>query len=431
MHFSKLVCASVLVFGLIVTNTINAQNTAKSTNISTINGKKYYLHKVAHAQSLYGIAKIYGVDTKAILDANPGAMKGIIVGQELKIPFNNTVTSGTPNVTNVDNTTPAKQDNAKATEQPQQAQTSSTNTTSSNASSSTDVDLLSMVDDGTSAKKEKEYVTATFKSTRNINFHTSEILGKRCLDIRIQHRFGDLSSGANNAWGLDGGATIMVSAEYSHNGRWMVGISRCSYNKVSEGFFKWKILRQVKHGLPFSLTYFGGLYYSALMNTAVGQTSPDFYDPKNPTQRMSFVHELIIASKITPWLSLQVAPSYVHYNLVGTAIGMTGNDCFALLGVVRAKYNKRQAIIFEYGYRVNTNYVATGAKYYNTMGIGWEIETGGHVFQVFVTNSQGITENEYIMRTLNSWTKQGSSPASIRIGFNITRIFALSKKSEL
>ena len=405
-----------------------AQSTSKSTEISTVNGKKYYMHKVASGQSVQGIAIIYDIDPKVIFTENPNAKNGIMTGQKLKIPFDAVVAGG--NTKTVEKTKPVSQPTVQPVNEPKkQEQAPVTNT---NTGSSQELDLLSMVDDGTS-KKEKEYVTATFKSTRNINFHTSEILGQRCLDFRIQHRFGPLSTGANNAWGIDGPASLMLSLEYSHNGRWMVGISRSNVQKMSEAFFKWKILRQVKHGLPFSVTYFGGLYYSAASNQSLGQTSPDFYDPKKPTDRMSYVHELIIASKITPWLSLQVAPSYVHYNLVGSTIGFQKNDCIAVLGVVRAKYNKRQAIIFEYGYRTNTNYASVtngvATPYYNSMGIGWEIETGGHVFQMFVTNSTGIMENQYIMGTTGSWMKQGKTPSGIAIGFNITRVFALSKKS--
>ncbi len=425
----NLLHVSFFVLCFMFVGNIHAQTTtpAKSTNITTINGKKYYLHKVAHAQSLYGIAKIYNVDTKVILDANPGAMKGIVVGQELKIPFTNS-TSTTTTAKQVEQ--PKTVEEVKPqTEEPKQQQATST----TDANTSGQPDLLSMVDDG-NAKKEKEYVAATFKSTRNINFHTSEILGRNCLDFRIQHRFAPLSTGANNAWGIDGPASLMLSLEYSYSGRWMVGISRSNIQKMSEAFFKWKILRQVKHGLPFSVTYFGGLYYSAATNASLAQTSPDFYNPKGVGDRMSYVHELIIASKITPWLSLQVAPSYVHYNLVGSTIGFQKNDCIAVLGVVRAKYNKRQAIIFEYGYRTNTNYASVtngvATPYYNSMGIGWEVETGGHVFQVFLTNSTGIMENQYIMGTTGSWSKVGKTPSSIMIGFNITRIFALSKKSD-
>lgn len=400
----KLLRLSFFVLCLTYTSTIYAQAPAKSKNITTINGKKYYLHKVAHAQSLYGISKIYSVDVNTILKENPSASKGIIVGQDLKIPFDNTSVVEAPKP--VEEVKPPVEE-PKKEEQPVVANTSSG-----------EPDLLSLVDD----KPEKEYVPSTFKSTRNINFHTSEILGKRCLDFRISHRFGPLNSGANNAWGIDGPANLMLSLEYSHDGRWMVGVSRCIENKTAEGFFKCKIIRQVKHGFPFSITYFGGVYHT--FNKQATGVPIEFYN--NVADRLSFVHELIIACKVTPWLSLQVAPAYVHYNLVGDANGLSKNDCVVLTGVARVKYNKRQAIIFEYGYRLNTNYAAAGVTYYNSMGIGWEIETGGHVFQLFATNSYGILENSYLMTTTTSWKSM-----AVRIGFNITRVFALSKKSEI
>ena len=400
---------------VLVTNQLQAQTTNKSTNITTINGKKYYLHKVAHAQSLYGISKIYNVDVNTILKENPSASKGIIVGQDLKIPFNGTNTA-TQTTKPVEQPKPAEKPKPPV-EEPKKEEPTPVNT---NANTSGEPDLLGMVDDGT--KKEKEYVSATFKSTRNINFHTSEILGKRCLDFRVSHRFGALNSPPNQAWGIFGSANLMLSLEYSHTGRWMVGVARCFENQTAEAFFKWKIIRQVKHGWPFTITYFGGVYHTFQKDPYQGQPS-EFYDNK-VGNRVSYVNELIIACKVTPWLSLQVAPAYVHYNLVGNANQLSKNDCVALTGVVRAKYNKRQAIIFEYAYRLNTDYAAAGTTYYNSMGIGWEIETGGHVFQIFATNSFGILENSYLMTTATSWKASG-----VRIGFNITRVFALSKKS--
>jgi LysM repeat protein len=409
----KLVRLSFFVLCLISINSLYAQTAPKSTNITTINGKKYYLHKIAHAQSLYGIAKIYDVDVNTILKENPNASKGIVVGQELKIPFDN-ATAGTTKP--VEQTKPVEEVKPLVEEPKKEEQPVSTATVPSSGSG--EPDLLSLVDD----KPQKEYVPSTFKSTRNINFHTSEILGRRCLDFRISHRFGPLNSGANNAWGIDGPANLMLSLEYSHDGRWMVGVSRCIENKTAEGFFKWKIIRQVKHGFPLSVTYFGGVYHT--FNKQATGVPVEFYN--NVADRLSFVHELILACKVTPWLSLQVAPAYVHYNLAGADNGLVKNDCFVLTGVARIKYNKRQAIIFEYGYRLNTDYAAAGVTYYNSMGIGWEIETGGHVFQLFATNSYGILENSYLMTTTTSWKSM-----AVRIGFNITRVFALSKKSEI
>jgi LysM repeat protein len=417
----KLVCISLFVICYAFSSLYHAQVAVKSTNITVINGKKYYLHKVAHAQSLYGISKIYNIDVNAILAENPGASKGIIVGQDLRIPFDAGKVAGTSKP--AEQAKPVEKQAQKTEEpKPEESKPQAQETAASNGSNTQEPDLLSMVEDNTK-KKEKEFATSTFKSTRNINFHTSEILGRRCLDFRISHRFGPLNTGANNAWGIDGPANLMLSLEYSHTGRWMVGISRCIENKTAEGFFKWKIFRQAKHGCPVTITYFGGVYHTFVKDPLLGEPVK-FYN--NVADRLSFVNEIIIARKVTPWLSLQVAPAYVHYNLVGDANGLSKNDCFAITGVIRAKYNKRQAIIFEYAYRLNTNYAAAGNTYYNSMGIGWEVETGGHVFQIFATNSYGIMENSYLMTTNTSWKASG-----VRIGFNITRVFALSKKSEL
>ncbi len=410
---SKIVLILIFVFYLNIGNTLSAQGSVKSTNITTLNGKKYYLHKIAHAQSLYGVAKIYNVDVNTILAENPTANKGIIVGQELKIPFDNTPATTTTAAQ------PAKQVVFATPPINEQKKEEEESTATNTVTPTGEVDLLSMVDEGTQ-KKQKEFATSTFKSTRNINFHTTEILGKRSLDFRISHRFGPLNSGANNAWGIDGPANLMLSLEYSHNGRWMVGIARCIENKTAEGFFKWKFIRQAKNGWPVNVTYFGGMYHT-FIKQQTGQPI-EFYN--NVADRLSFVHQIIISRKISPWLSIQVAPVYVHYNLVGNANGLSKNDMFALTGVIRAKYNKRQAIIFEYGYRLTKNYGAPGTAYYNSMGIGWEVETGGHVFQLFLTNSYGIFENSYLFNTNTSWKTTG-----VRIGFNITRVFALSKNS--
>jgi hypothetical protein len=406
----------VLVFFLAVSTGAFAQAGAMSKNIITSNDKKYYLHKVAHAQSLFGIAKIYGVDVNVILAENPAAKKGIVTGQELKIPYNK-VTTGQKPVEPEKAPEPAPTPTVEAKPEP----------VTTNTVPSQEIDLLSMAEDP-NAKKEKEFTPPTFKSTRNINFHTCEILGRRALDFRISHRFGTLNSGAYNAWGLDGPANLMLSLEYSHTGRWMVGVQRSIQDKMGAFFFKWKILRQVKGGMPVTVTYFGGAYNTFTKDPYLGMPNK-FYN--NNMDRVSYVNQLIIASRITSWLSLQVAPTYVHYNLVGAANGLTQNDIMLLTGILRLKYSKRQAVIFEYGFRFNTDYAPLDpagnavAKYYNTMGIGWEIETGGHVFQIFATNSYGILENQFLALTDGDWSTMG-----VRLGFNITRVFSLAGKKK-
>ncbi|HWY33644.1 MAG TPA: DUF5777 family beta-barrel protein, partial [Nitrosopumilaceae archaeon] len=133
--------------------------------------------------------------------------------------------------------------------------------------------------------------------------------------------------------------------------------------------------------------------------------------------------QVMIARKFNGWLSAQLTASMVHYNLVDNMTD--GNDCYVIGGLARFKYNKRQSICVEYGYRVN-KYSAT--KYYNSSAIGWEIETGGHVFQMFFTNSMGMTENKFLMYTDTDWNTNMST-WGVRLGFNISRSFSLNRKS--
>jgi len=272
----------------------------------------------------------------------------------------------------------------------------------------------------TQDKVEKSPISiATFKGTRLINFHSSETLGSRVLEFRISHRFGNFNSGANNFWGLDGPATIRLALEYSHNGRLMFGLGRTSAGKLIDGFVKYRILRQtVDETMPISVTVVGSsnLTTQALL---INGTSKGFEKYTYFSQRFAYMSQLIFARKFTNSLSLQFSPMYIHYNIVPQI--MDRNDIFSLILSGRMKLSKRIAITAEYGFRLN-NYTLDYKNYYNSASIGVDIETGGHVFQLFVTNSYSINEVLAIPYTNSSWQSGG-----IRLGFNITRAFASGK----
>ncbi|MFN8117766.1 MAG: DUF5777 family beta-barrel protein [Bacteroidia bacterium] len=274
-------------------------------------------------------------------------------------------------------------------------------------------DLLSMVD-----KPKKEYTTATFKTTRLINFHTVEVLSRRSLDFRISHRFGDFNSGAYNAWGVDGGANIRLGLEYCHGSRLMFGIGRTSGKKIADGFLKYRLLKQTTKGggMPVSVTLFTSVYHTFMQNVIV-----DGYNKyQNVSDRLSYCHQIMVARKFNSRFSLQLTGAMVHVNLVDKISDK--NDCFVVGAVTRFKFAKRQAITLEYGYRLNKY---SKEKYYDSFGIGYDLETGGHVFQVHLTNSFGLTEDQYFMYTNTSWQNWG-----IRLGFNISRVFTLQGKNK-
>lgn len=273
-------------------------------------------------------------------------------------------------------------------------------------------DLLKMLED--SAPKKNELTTATFKGTRLINLHTIETAGKRTLDFRISHRFGDMNGGAYQFFGLDGGASIRLGLEYSYDGRLEFGLGRTSTQKMLDGFVKYRILRQTtNNSMPLSITYLGCMYYTLLKDPNKAITGIDLYD--KTTNRMSYCNQIIIGRKFSERFSLQLAPTIIHYNIVLALSDK--NDIYALAFAARYKFTRRAAFTAEYVWRLN-NY--TASKFYDSAGIGVDIETGGHIFQLHFVNSFGILENQFVPYTSTTWSNWG-----IRLGFNISRVFTI------
>lgn len=273
-------------------------------------------------------------------------------------------------------------------------------------------DLLALLDSVQPEKKEPEFTTAAFKNGHLINQHTIETVGKRSLDFRISHHFGDFNSGAYNAWGLDGGANIRLALDYSYDGRFLVGIGRSSFEKMVDGSLKYKILRQKKgSSMPLSMVLVSTFFYTNQKLKDVNGNNAYPY----LTNRFSYSHELIVGRKFSEKFSLQLAPIFIHYNIVPNITDK--NDVYALLLATRYKVTKRFAIDFETGYCLNKY---TNTTYYNATAVGFEIETGGHVFQMFFTNSAGMVESQFVSRTQSTWKDFG-----IKLGFNISRVFSI------
>lgn len=272
-------------------------------------------------------------------------------------------------------------------------------------------DLMNLLDQ--SDPKEIMYTTATFKSTRIMNGHSIERMPPGQLDFRISHRFGTINSGAYNFFGLDQ-SNIHLSLEYGILKWLMVGVGRGSYEKTFDGFAKFTLLRQ-STGLsvmPVSVSIVTSAALKSLKFTTPTRTN--YF-----TSRMAYVAQILIARKINQSLSVQLTPSYVHRNLVATELDP--NDVYAIGAGGRLKINKRISLNGEYYYVVNPKtYLST--PIYNPLSIGFDIETGGHVFQLFFTNSLGMIEKAFIGETTSQWKNGG-----VHFGFNISRVFTFKK----
>ena len=264
----------------------------------------------------------------------------------------------------------------------------------------------------TQTKPQIDYATATFKASRIINGHSIEQMKKKQLDFRISHRFGTLNNGGYGLYGLDQ-SVIHFSLEYGVTDWLMLGVGRGSYNKIYDSFAKFKLLRQSTGAvtMPVSLSYM----------TSVEMNTLKFQDPTRNnyfSSRMSYVHQLLIARKFNDNFSFQLSPTFIHRNLVASELDM--NDVYSMGFGTRYKLSKHISLNAEYYYVYNPNRKFLSTRYYNSASVGIDIETGGHVFQIMLTNSLGMREGTFIPQTTSSWTDGG-----IHLGFNISRVFAL------
>ncbi|HMJ48387.1 MAG TPA: DUF5777 family beta-barrel protein, partial [Ferruginibacter sp.] len=251
----------------------------------------------------------------------------------------------------------------------------------------------------------------TFKTTRLVNGHSVENVGKGVLDVKISHRFGHISDGSYNLYGLDN-ATMRMGMDYGITRYLMVGIGRSTFEKTYDGFFKLKILRQSrgKKKMPITLSYVPTIAYRTIK----------FDDPlieNYNTSRLFFTHQLIIGRKFSEGTSIQLMPTFIHQNLV--PLSTEPNDFYAIGIGGRQKLTKRISINIEYYYQL-PGHKLTGTS--NALSVGFDIETGGHVFQLHFTNSQGMNERTFISGTKSKWEK-----GEILFGFNISRVFTIGK----
>jgi Membrane bound beta barrel domain (DUF5777) len=276
------------------------------------------------------------------------------------------------------------------------------------ASKAQDSSLISSLEDNTSTQK----ITGTFKSTRVINAHSTEMLHKGDLDFRIMHRFGAVSTGIKELFGLDK-ASMRISFDYGISNNLMVGLGRSTLLKDFDVFAKARILQQAKGAkqIPVSLLVAAG--YIVTTQESFAPVKPTFGD------RSSYYLQLIVGRKFNTNFSMQLSPLLVHNNST-----LNPTDDKTILGIgggARYKISKRMALMADYHYAVGE----LDNSITNPLSLGVDIETGGHVFQLHFSNATGMNEKGYLTQTTGKFFK-----GDIRFGFNLSRMFTLGKKKK-
>ncbi len=257
-----------------------------------------------------------------------------------------------------------------------------------------------------------DYTNASFKTNRVINLHSLENTAFGVMDFKINHRFNTLSDGLYDLFGLDG-ATIRLAFDYGLTDRLQIGVARSTIGKTYDGYAKYKILRQSTGAkkMPLSLI----LVAASDVTTLTIYEYPEDFPFWN---RFNYIFQGLIGRKFNENFSLELVPTLVHRNFVKTR--KLKNDVFSLGIGMRQKLTKRVALNLEY------IYVPEGQideRYENSLSIGLDIETGGHVFQLHITNSRAMFESGFITQSTGKWLD-----GEIHLGFNLSRVFTLKEK---
>lgn len=259
-------------------------------------------------------------------------------------------------------------------------------------------------------------ISTTFSSTRIVNSHSVEMIPKGVGEFRISHRFGTIEEGFYDIFGLDQ-AKIRLGYDYGVTDKIMVGFGRNSHKKVYDIFGRFSFLNQtIDNSTPITLQY---LFASSMKTLRYGKKIPFM-------QRFAQINQVLIAKKINN-LSLQIMPSLMIHEYEGY-----DKKIFSGVGAA-ARYlvGKRVAINVEYFARLRHNENGSQEfnrifnENYNSLGLGIDIEAGGHVFQFHFSNTNTMNEQAFMFETDKTWEK-----GEICFGFNILREFSNNKKSE-
>ena len=279
-------------------------------------------------------------------------------------------------------------------------------------------DLLNIFD---SEDKKNVLTFATFKSKKIINLQSVEQSAKNELDFVISHRFGPLNSGYTDLFGLDIGSVRMF-LDYGITDNLSILLARSSSEKIIDLSFKSRIITQGFRSSPITISS----YTTISFDTLEPLWAPFDLDTDTLTKIFSFQHQFMFACKINSKLSTQLSPIYCHY-YQSDKTTFTGKNIHSMaLGIAgRYKINKSTSINSEWVPILirELQFINPSNKeddIINSFSIGVDIETGGHVFQLFATNSERMSEKGFIFQNNNFW-----SDAGVFIGFNIARTFNL------
>jgi hypothetical protein len=272
-----------------------------------------------------------------------------------------------------------------------------------------------------------EPVLSTFEHSFLMNNNTTEVHGKKSLDVAIQHRFG-LADQPHDLYGFYAPSNIRLYLGYGITKNFAVGFGATKANENYDLSWKYAILKQQTYGMPVNVTYFGNVAMSGVLETKL-------YNQANQAlmaNRLSYYNEIMVSRKFNSHLSLQVGVNYSYFNMLDSGsfyghkdyVGMT----HGFLGVAAAgryKFSPQSSILFEFNMPLGVSDIPKATRPMSNIGIGYEVSTGNHQFQIFICNTNAILPQ--VARVYNVNDNSNFKVPAWLIGFNITRQWGFNK----
>ncbi|MGL2966778.1 DUF5777 family beta-barrel protein [Flavobacterium sp. XGLA_31] len=260
-----------------------------------------------------------------------------------------------------------------------------------------------------SVPKEKQAVSAAFKGLQVCNMQSTKLAAKNEWYFLVSHRFGDLKQGINNFFGLDNALT-KIGGIYGVTDWLQLSVSRHTYNKTFETAVKYRLANQIEGGFPVTIVGYN------TMDINASKFDKTLYPDFKQSNRFAYSSQLLISRKFSDAFSLEIAPVYIHKNLYDLEPGTDRKDQFVVGMGGRYKLSKRISFNLEYAARVNA---MEHEYYHNPLTAGFDIETGGHVFQLVFSSAQSMNDVAYFTNGTGRWDAGGS----LYFGFNMYRSF--------
>lgn len=294
-------------------------------------------------------------------------------------------------------------------------------------------DLLSLINEEKTSTHDK--VITTFKESKVVNAQTVETVKAKTMAFNISHLFGNLGAKSNGGihtlYGLDVVQDVRFAFDYGITNNWTVGIGRSKRSELVDVMTKYRLLTQTTDNhIPVSLALFAdaGINVQRQNTFYSGLSATDNFE-KRAVHRISYLTQAIIARKFGWRFSVELLPTFQYRNYVLNQVNANNgaedtNGLFAMGGAFRFMLTKRVAFVADYFYTFSEFRRNNSANsFYNPLGVGVEIETGGHVFHINFSNTSAIVANNFIPQTTDNWLDGG-----FKLGFNISRVFNVGKK---